>query len=202
MADEVLLYISAAGDLEIERSLLSRAVTEIPVTLGWRILLSPLRGEAANLGMVEQADFHLLLMGSDIRAPIGLEWFLARRSGRSPVPFLKQGILRTPAAQEFIRTVEEHKIWFSYKDSSDLRHQTLLHLGAYLSQHAIHYALRPAEFERLESWRDELKKTSAEKAEESKGGTGESSVILSPERYIPSEGILIQPRREGGEEEI
>lgn len=202
MADEVLLYISAAGDLEIERSLLSRAITEIPVTLGWRIMLSPLRGEAANLGMVEQADFHLLLMGSDIRAPIGLEWFLARRSGRSPVPFLKQGILRTPAAQEFIRTVEEHKIWFSYKDSSDLRHQTLLHLGAYLSQHAIHYALRPTELERLESWRDELKKTSAEKVEESKGGTGESSVILSPERYIPSEGILIQPRREGGEEEI
>ena len=196
MADTVLLYISAAADLEIERSILSRAVTEIPVTLGWRIVQSPLRGESADLDAVQNSNLHLLLMGSDIRAPIGLEWFLARRSGRSPVPFLKQGILRTPAAQEFIRTIEEQADWLPFKDPSELRHKTLIILGDHLHKHAIYYALRPEELERLESWRVELKRASAVKIEESRGGTGESSVILSPERYIPSEGVLIQPKQE------
>lgn len=199
MVDRILLYISAAADLEIERSVLSRAITEIPVTLGWRIIQSPIRGEAADLESVSKADIHLLLMGSDIRAPVGLEWYFARRVGRSPLPFLKKGILRTPAAQEFIRTVEEQHSWSTFKDPSDLRHQTLLLLGEHIHRHAIHYALKPKELERLEDWLGELRQASIEKVEESKGGTGESSIILSPERYVPSEGVLIQPRHEDDE---
>jgi hypothetical protein len=195
MADQVILYISAASDLETERSILSRAITEIPVTLAWQIVLTPLRGEPPNLEAVRQADFHLLLMGSDIRAPVGLEWFIARRFGKSPLPFLKQAALRTPAAQEFIHTVEEQSNWLYFKDPSDLRYKILLQLGSHLSQNAIHYALRLEELERLEEWREDLKRSSAEKVEETKGGTGESSFIFSKERYTPSEGILIQPRQ-------
>jgi hypothetical protein len=201
MVDQVLFYISAAADLEIERSILSRAIAEIPVTLGWRIVQSPIRGEAANQDAVKEADFHLLLMGSDIRAPVGLEWFLGMRAGHTPVPFLKKGVLRTPAAQEFIRTVDEYTKWNTFKEPSDLRQKILVQLGDYLSQNAVRFALHPDELERLEDWRETLKKASPEIVEESKGGTGESSVILSPERYMPSEGVLVQRKPEKGKME-
>ncbi|MBE0409350.1 MAG: hypothetical protein IBX69_06425 [Anaerolineales bacterium] len=43
MADEVRLYISSVHDLEMERELLTRSVVEIPVSLAWRIEMTPLR---------------------------------------------------------------------------------------------------------------------------------------------------------------
>ena len=36
------LYISAASDLRPEREVLAKAITEIPVSLGWQIKLSPI----------------------------------------------------------------------------------------------------------------------------------------------------------------
>ena len=72
----------SAADLEPERDLLAWAVTEVPVTLGWRIVQSPGGDEPADLETVAQADVHLLLLGSDIRAPIGQEWIAARRAGQ------------------------------------------------------------------------------------------------------------------------
>ena len=98
MADTFLLYISAASDLEHERDILGRAVTEVPVTLAWRIVQTPLHGDPPDMQAVAQADLYLLLLGGDIRAPVGLEWQVARRAGRTPVLFLKQGAPRTPAA--------------------------------------------------------------------------------------------------------
>ena len=106
MVDQILLYISAAGDLIPEREALSQAVVEIPVTLGWRIIQSPYKGEPVNPDAVTAADVHLLLLGSDIRAPIRLEWLYSRRFGRLPVLFLKQDIQRTMAAQNFMHHIE------------------------------------------------------------------------------------------------
>ena len=42
MVDIFKLYISAASDLKAERDLLSRSISEIPVTLAWQIHLSPI----------------------------------------------------------------------------------------------------------------------------------------------------------------
>ena len=53
MADTILFYISAAQDLEYERDMLARAATEIPVSLGWRIQQTPLRGEATDLALID-----------------------------------------------------------------------------------------------------------------------------------------------------
>jgi hypothetical protein len=196
MADQVLLYISAAPDLEYEREILGRAVVEIPVSLGWQIIQSPLRDEPADLDAVARAGVHLLLLGGDIRAPIGQEWIAARRAGRRPFLFLKQGILRTPAAYNFVRFVEEQAAWQPFKDGPDLHSQVLRLLAGHLVQHAGHYALSPAEMARLESWRAGLQAEALARDQGLRGGTGESGVVLSPERYIPSEGVLIRPGQE------
>jgi hypothetical protein len=193
MADQVLFYISAAPDLEYEREILGRAVVEIPVSLGWQIVQSPLRDEPADLDAVARAGVHLLLLGSDIRAPIGQEWIAARRAGHRPFLFLKQAILRTPAAYDFVRFVEEQAAWQSFRDGADLRRQVLRLLAGHLLQHAGHYALSPAELVRLESWRAGLQAEVPAGEQELRGGTGESGIVLSPERYVPSEGILLRP---------
>jgi hypothetical protein len=193
MADQLLLYVSAAPDLEREREILGRAVVEIPVSLGWRIVQSPLRDEPADLGAVASASVHLLLLGGDIRAPIGQEWIAARRAGRRPALFLKQGILRTPAASNFIRYVEQQAAWQPFKDGPDLRRQVLRLLADHLLQHAGHYALSPAELARLEAWRAGLQAEASAIDEGLRGGAGESGVVFSPERYVPSEGILLRP---------
>jgi hypothetical protein len=191
MVDILHLYISAALDLEKERESLSRAVAEIPVTLGWRVIQSPLHGEPLNTDAIAQADVHILLLGSDIRAPIGLEWRLARRVRRLPVVFLKQDVVRTMAALDFTRYLEEQTTWRKYLDIADLRLQTLKLLADHILAQTDYYSLRSDEFDKLTSWRKELN-TPEQTPPALHGGIGESSVVLSPERYIPSEGVLIQ----------
>jgi hypothetical protein len=196
MVDTLLLYISAASDLEHERDILGRAVTEIPVTLAWRIVQTPLHGEPPDLQAAAQADLHLLLLGSDIRAPVGLEWQAARRARRLPALFLKQGAPRTPAAHAFVRYLEDQFTWQTYKDSTDLRLLALKLLASHIQERAIYYALTSDELERLRLWRAELESGKAAQVDEALGGAGESSVIFSRERYIPSQGVLIQPKKE------
>ena len=191
MVDILHLYISAASDLVQERESLSHAVAEIPVTLGWRVIQSPAHGEAVDIDAVAQADFHILLLGSDIRAPVGLEWRLARRANRLPVTFLKQEVVRTMAALDYIRYLEEQTTWRKYKDIIDLHRQALHLLAEHILTQAVYYALKPAESEKLTAWVKTLD-TPKNETPVLHGGIGESSVVLSPERYIPSEGVLIQ----------
>ena len=191
--DQILLYISAAADLEPERDLLARAVTEVPVTLGWRIVQSPGGDEPADLEAVAQADVHLLLLGGDIRAPIGQEWIAARRRGRMPALLLKQGILRTSAGQNFERFIAEQATWQPFRDGAELRRLVLKLLASHLLAGAVTYGLTAADLTSLQAWRSELEEAPAEVGQGARGVAGESGVVLSRERYIPSEGVLIQP---------
>ena len=201
MADNLLLYISAASDLRAEREILGRAVTEVPVSLAWRVVHSPGGDEPVDVNAVSRADVHLLLLGGDIRAPIGLEWRLALHAGRRPVPLLKQDILRTPAGESFLRFVQQQATWHAFQDPADLRRQFLGLLAGHLIERAIHYRLSPLELARLEEWRKEIE-SAPSLVEEGGRGAGESGVILSPERFVPSEGVLIDgkkpPRKDPG----
>jgi hypothetical protein len=196
MVDILHLYISAAADLVKERESLSRAVAEIPVTLAWRVIQSPLHGELLNESAIVQADVHLLLLGWDIRAPIGYEWRLARRAHHQPAAFLKKAVVRTMAALDFIRYIGNQTEWRMYQDIPDLHRQTQKYLADHILSKPDYYALRPAEYEKLTSWRKTLDIPGQEQSEYL-GGIGESSVLISPERYIPSEGVLIQPPPKG-----
>jgi hypothetical protein len=191
MADALLLYISAASDLRAERETLGRAVTEVPVSLAWRVVHSPGGDEPVDAGAVARADLHFLLLGSDIRAPIGLEWRLALQAGRQPIPLLKQDILRTPAGQSFLRFVQKRAAWRGFRDLADLRRQFLGLVSGHLVEQAVHYRLAPLELARLEEWRAGLDSTPS-LSDEGGRGAGESGVILSRERFGPSEGVLIE----------
>lgn len=193
MSDQVLLYISAAADLEREREILGRAVTELPVTLGWRVVQSPSGDAPVDLEAVARADVHLLLLGGDIRAPIGQEWLAARRAGHWPVLLLKQRVLRTPAAESFVKYIEERASWQAFQDRAGLRLKVLRLLADHILERAGYYALSPVELAQLQAWRAELETLPSTVDGDTRGGAAEGAVILSPERYVPSDGVLIRP---------
>ena len=167
-------------------------MAEIPVDLGWRVAQSPRKSDPLDLNVVVRADVHLLLLGGDIRAPIGLEWLTAQRAGRRPTLFLKRDVQRTSAALNFVRFVESQATWRPYKDSAELRHNVLEILTEHILDRAISYALMPLEIERLKAWRTELQQETVT-MDEIRGGAGDSSLILSQERFVPSEGVIVRP---------
>jgi len=195
MPDRVLLYMSAAPDLALERETLNTAIIEIPTSLGWRIKQTPGPDEKLDADAVAHAEVHLLIMGSDIRAPVGAEWLTARQAGRTPRLFLKQGILHTLAATVFINDLERHADWHPYKDIADLRRQVLKLLAEHILDRAEYYRLNPDEFQKLRAWGKQIDKTEKKAVDQTRGGAGASSVVLSPERFTPSEGQLVQHKK-------
>jgi hypothetical protein len=182
----VIVYISAASDLMSEREALGRMIAALPVTLAWHIMQTPTGAEPLDLEAVRRADLHLLVLGGDIRAPVGLEWHTAYRAGRPTLAFLKQGLARTPAGQAFVREVD--LAWQPFSDAADLSRQVQHALVKHLLRYALHYALTPAEMEQLSALpTSETKPTSAAPGEEA----AHSAVILSRERFRPSEGIIV-----------
>jgi hypothetical protein len=189
----VIIYISAASDLMAEREALARMIAELPVTLAWRIIQTPLGAEPLELEVFPVADLYLLVMGSDIRAPVGLEWLTAQRARRPVSAFLKQGVGRTPAGQVFI---DQTKVaWQPFTDAADLHRQAQQLLIKHLNRHAVQYALTPAELDQLQQALDSMAALEEVKAEpeQASGGqeAGQSAVILSRERYTPTEGVIV-----------
>lgn len=182
----VTIYISAAADLMAEREALGRMIATLPITLAWRIVQTPLGAELLDLEAVRQADLYLLLLGSDIRAPIGLEWYTAHYARRPIHAFLKQGLARTPAGQTFVREV--NLAWQPFTTAVELSKQVERALAEHLIHNAVHYSLSPAELTKLSALPpSDTKTTTSAKNED----TGHSAVILSRERFMPGDGILV-----------
>jgi hypothetical protein len=195
MPNQVLFYISAATDLETEREVLGRAVAEVPVDLAWRVVQSPAGNGPVDRDAVTNAGLHVLIMGGDIRAPVGLEWQLALQAGRQPVALLKQEATRTPAGQQFVRLVRDAQDWVPFAGAADLRRKVLSLLAEHILDHAAYYVLKPDEIAYLMAWQKELASQPAAVDEETRGGAGESSILLSRERFEPSGGVLLRGRQ-------
>ena len=196
MVDTFNLYISAADDLQRERDLLSRTVTEIPVTLGWIINFSPFGKKTLDEKHVAKANFHILMLGTDIRAPIGFELHLSRKLRRKPLLFLKNGIARTPAAADFHRSLSNDDKWHTFQELADLRRLALTSIGQYILEQAEFFSLGSVEYKGLSDFLNDLEKSDSLEIENIQGVTGENSVILSRERFIPRGGVLLQSPEE------
>ncbi len=182
----VIIYISAAPHLMSEREALARMIAELPVTLAWHIGQTPAEAEPLAMELLLAADLYFLVMGADIRAPVGLELHAAQRANRAVIAFLRQGGTHTPAGEIFIRQARLH--WRPFTDAAHLSQQVQRIVTEHLIRHAIQYALRPVEIRQLES----LLAVSRSKDPPIEGqGAGHSAVLLSPERYTPSEGVIV-----------
>ncbi|MDQ7029512.1 MAG: hypothetical protein Q9O62_06915 [Ardenticatenia bacterium] len=194
----VTVYISAASDLMAERDALARAIVELPVTLVWQIVQSPLGETPLNRDALQKAALYVLVMGSDIRAPVGLEWHVARRAGRPVVAFLKRGVSRTPAGQVFVQDARVH--WQPFATPADLSAQVQRVLAEHLVRQANRYGLTPEEVGRLKAYIG-AEDTSSSAQVETDRSAGRSAVVLSQERFLPSEGVVLEAPPEGKREE-
>jgi len=193
MVDTFKVFISAADDLSSEREIIGHLVTELPVTLGWQINLSPTGASLDNVPLVLDADFHLIVIGEDIRAPVGYEWQVSKRAGKLPPFFIKQGLQRTMAAVDFLKTISNYPKLHDYTLLSDFRTQVLNQIGNYLIKQADYFELNPAEYENVINFVQNLENVEPIILDHV---TGEDSILLTRERYIPKDGILIQPPRD------
>ncbi|MGQ9903039.1 MAG: hypothetical protein ACUVRU_01625 [Anaerolineae bacterium] len=191
MPDRALIYISAASDLMAEREAVSQLIPAVPTSLGWRVVQTPLDDREPDLDVVVSADVHLLLLGSDVRAPVGLEWQAARRVGRVPALFSRSEGLRTQAGEAFARELARYGEWRPFKDELDLRQQVAALLVDHLVASAARYAILPNEIDRLLEWKKTQRATKPKPALAGKGGAQAGGVILSRERFMPSQGRLI-----------
>jgi hypothetical protein len=194
MVDKIRLYISAAPELRFERDALARAITEIPTSLGWAITQTPSADHQPDLEAVAQANFHLLILGSDIQAPVGLEWATARRAGNHVTLLYKSSALQTQAAQAFMREVARYGQWHTFADAFELRWRALRLLADHILANTTRYEIGSQEAEKLQAWRRTLDAQAREKkmASDAHGGAEQSAVILTTERFIPSEGRLLR----------
>ena len=194
IGNDIVIYISAAADLQRERDLLGRIATEIPVDKGWRIIQSPTGDGLLDVASIQNADIHFLLLGGDIRAPIGQEWIIARNSGQHPLPFLKEGILHTDAALDFTRYIQAQSPWKTFKDIYDLHISALTEITNRLLNFALQYDLSLNDLENLQKFRTDIKKVLSSDAGLPLSGTDASSLILSAEDLSTKGGLLISKK--------
>ena len=73
----------------------------------------------------------------------------------------------------------------------------LLLLVEHLLERAAYYDIRPDEFRKLRAWRKQVETAEKQSPDQTEGGAGASSVILSPVRFVPSEGKLVGAQPKG-----
>jgi hypothetical protein len=189
--DTFRLYISAAADLREERELLAKGLADIPVGLGWVLHQTPVSAsETLELEAVTAADLHVLLLAGDVRAPVGVEWLAAWRAQRLPIPYYRAQTTRTPAAAAFFNQVENLSPWTPYSSFIEIREMVFSALIGQLNRRAAHFKLSIDELKRLQEWEQTLK-SDAVAEQVDLGGAGASAIVLSPERYEPRDGVLI-----------
>ncbi len=192
-----VIYISAAPELMAEREILARLIATLPVTLPWQIVQTPLTNETLDLRALEASELHFLLLGDDIRAPVGLEWYFIRQiHGQARThAFLKHTQSRTLAGQDFMR--HAGLVWRYFETGQGLRGQIQEILIEHLLRHAIRFSLRETEMRQLTNLLEHEKAKQASQVQSNERSSanreaGHSAVILSRERYEPSEGVLIE----------
>ncbi|MCJ7551295.1 MAG: hypothetical protein MUQ30_16595, partial [Anaerolineae bacterium] len=168
-----------------------------PGDLDFRVVQSPDGNGLVDVDAIASADVHIVVMGGDIRAPVGLEWQLARQAGRAPVVFLRHGTLRTPSGQDFVRFVAQLQTWEPFDGGTMLRGKVLMLLADHILGHATRHGLTTEEIVRLHAWRDALASSPQAVDEVTRGGAGESSIVLSRRRIVTSGGVLIERQEDG-----
>lgn len=191
MSQELILYISAASDLMAERHLISRAIAEIPADLRWHIVQSPLKEGEVDRFAIQQAFSHFLILGGDIRAPVGYEFAIGKQLGRLPTCLLKTGLNRTAAAVDFQKFVRLERQWQTFADPAALRQTVLEQVGQKLLESTMQIGLTATEYDQISEWLDKLDENGDEAQDSRRDELGASSVILSESRLDPQGGRLL-----------
>jgi hypothetical protein len=197
MPDRLYLYISAGPDLEDEREAIGQVIARMPISIGWDLKRTPRRGDSpvSALETIRQCHFFILILGMDITAPVGAEWDLARRAGRTVLAYLKE-VNRTPAALVFVR--DSRIPWAPFRTPEELGQKVESDLARLLLDHIGALGLTVADLESLSGLLKQAETAGppeAAKSQPERGGAGGGGIILSPGRDLPPGGVLMDTPR-------
>ncbi len=172
MPTRVRLFVSAGPEEEPAREQLGRALAELPMNVGWVIKRTP------DVDAVPECHLLVLVLGSDIWAPVGLELWWARRTEKPILAYHAEAI-RTPAGQAFLQDNALLE-WKRYVDLSALRRIFLRDVSRFLLAHPDRYGVTVIEAEMLRSFVARLEQPAPSPvAAEIRGAAG-GGVILAP----------------------
>ncbi|MDI9546023.1 MAG: hypothetical protein QM346_00345 [Chloroflexota bacterium] len=149
MAEKLRIFVSATHDLENERSVIGKALAELPVQIGAEIRRTPVEGASYDdiFELIANVDRVYFLLGADITAPAGAEWQLAEKLERSLYP-LRKATRVTLAAQDFMR-LGFFRGWTVFSTSAELERLVTLDLVRILNHPKNRYGLTLNELELL-----------------------------------------------------
>lgn len=133
MAETLRLFVSATNDLDAERGVIATTLASLPAHNKVEIRRTPAGGDIYDniFENIANCDRVFFLMGQDITAPAGQEWYLALDLEREIVPLRKE-IALTPAGRSFVHGSLVH--WDTFRTAGELERlvgrvlvQTLLH---------------------------------------------------------------------------
>jgi hypothetical protein len=198
MSSRVRLFVTAAPDLEPEREAIGKAIAQLPVSLGWEIKRTPRKGEplAPVVEAVVNCDFYVFLLGTDVTAPVGVEWDTALGAGKTLLAFLKD-VPHTPAAQAFARFAGRSGVrWMPFGDPQELGVLVQETLARRILDRAEAYGLSPVEWEALSALLEKQRQGEEgrvpKEAVQDPHGAGGGGVVLAPGRDLPPGGVLVE----------
>lgn len=190
MAETLRLFVSATKDLETERAIIGRAVAELPVKIGIEIRRTPATGAAYEdiYELIANCDRVYFLMGRDITAPSGAEWFIAWKLERSILPLRLAGV-PTPAGQDFVRLLPSSD-WRRFRNGNELARLITLDLIEILNHPKNRYGLTVTELELLNLHRQRVTKFASKEMAEPGGAEG-GGVLLDLGHREPVMGVAL-----------
>jgi hypothetical protein len=183
MPTQVRLFVSAGPELEPARELLGRAVADLPLNVGWVIKRTP------DVDSVAECHLYLLLFGSDIWAPVGLELFWARRTEK-PILAYRSAKARTPAGQVFVQENSDLG-WTGFADLGALQRAWVRDVGRFLLGHRERYGVTLTEVQSLTGYIQGLDQTPHAPVPAKATGAAGGGVILAPGKDEPPGTHLI-----------
>ena len=144
MSEILRIFVSATNDLDADRAIVGQVIAQLPVKIAVEIRRTPAAGASYEeiFELIANCDRVYFMLGGDITAPAGAEWFTAWKLERS-VYALRHAKRLTPAAQEFVRSsfVE----WTTFRSHAELARLVGLDLVRILNHATNRYGLTTAE---------------------------------------------------------
>ncbi|MFL7794964.1 MAG: hypothetical protein AB8I69_22680 [Anaerolineae bacterium] len=121
MPGPLYLFVSSSPDLAAEREALGQAAAELPISVGFEIMHTR-PGEAADTGealvFIERCDLHVIVLGADSAAPMGIEWQRAQDARKPTLAYAKHE-MHSPSAQKLLR--ETSVAWTPFESPQELK---------------------------------------------------------------------------------
>ncbi|MFO7918339.1 MAG: hypothetical protein R6V13_09685 [Anaerolineae bacterium] len=178
MDKELGIYISAAPEADAECELVGRLLAEMPRSVKWTIKRTPRPHEDQHVDVEAlcQSQFYLIVLGSDIVAPMGIEWRVAQENNVKTFAFRNVETGFTPAAIFFSRHVGT--FWQDYQTPGEFIQAFERSLITELIEGTPGYGLDMEDIQILSARLEALEEKEKEEEDERRGA-GRGGVILS-----------------------